>query len=288
MFGWKKKTKPKYNLNRRREEPRGRLLQVSARAGEKSRERTHKISAMVVLLVALAGSVWAVVVGAELVGGLLFSDNERFTIRRIDVSSNGGLRPENLREYSKVAEGDNLFAVDLGQVRAHLESVPRIRRAEVKRDLPDTLVIRVMERTALARMADGASGHTVLVDRDGYVLSLGRQSTLALITGAAERGLGPGSVVRERAALDALDLLEVCDTTRLGSAVHIQTIDVRDPDCLMLTLAGGEKIRMARDQFMARLEKLAEVLKSAQDLGQSIQSADLTVLRNVPATYRAP
>lgn len=287
MFGRSEKKKPKYNLNRRRDGARGQLLQVSARSGEKSRERTHRISAIVVLVAALAGSCWALIYGTEALGGLLFSQNERFTIQRVDVRSNGRLQPENLREYGKVAEGQNLFAVDLQQIRANLEGVPLIRRAEVSRDLPDTLVIRVTERTALARMADGASGFPVLVDRDGYVLGLARQSTLPLITGVKERGLGPGSVVKETTVLTALEALDVCDTTPLGRAIHIQSMDVRDPDRLNLTLSGGEQIPMGRDQLKIRLEKLAEVLKSAQDMGQSIKTADLTVLRNIPIIYRA-
>ena len=288
MFGRSEKKKPKYNLNRRRDGARGQLLQVSARSGEKSRERTHRISAIVVLVAALAGSCWALIYGTEALGGLLFSQNERFTIQRVDVRSNGRLQPENLREYGKVAEGQNLFAVDLQQIRANLEGVPLIRRAEVSRDLPDTLVIRVTERTALARMADGASGFPVLVDRDGYVLGLGRSSTLPLIRSASERGLGPGSVVREKNVLDALDVLDLCDATRLGSVIHVDVIEAASPDRLVLRLSGGEVIPMGRDQLKERLEKLVDVLKTAQEMGQAIQTADLTVLRNVPVVYRKP
>ena len=43
-------------------------------------------------------------------------------------------------------------------------------------------------------------------------------------------------------------------------------------------------IRMLKE----RLEKLVDVLKTAQDMGQSIKTADLTVLRNVPVVYRTP
>lgn len=287
MFG--RKTKDgKRSVNQRRGEPRGHLLQVSGRGGDKSRDQAHKFGALVLLLAAVGAVVWATVAGTEVLGSLLFSENVRFTIRKLDVQSNGRLRPENLREYGKVAEGQNLFAIDIAQIRANLESVPLIRRAEIKRDLPDTLVIRVMERTALARLAEGAGGHPMAVDRDGYVLGLGRQSNLPLITGASERGLGPGSVLRERAVLDALDVLDICDTTKLGSVVHIQAMDVRESDRLTLYLAGGEVIALGRDQLKARLEKLADVLRTAQDLGQTVKTADITVLRNVPVIYRTP
>ncbi len=274
--------------NQRQTPSRGRLLQVSARSSERGRGQAHKAGAVVLLLAAVGGLGWACVAGTEALGRLLFSENEHFTIRYLDVQSNGRLRPEHLREYGKVAEGQNLFAVNLAQVRANLESVPLIRSAEIHRDLPDTLVIRVQERTALARLAEGAGGHPVLVDRDGYVLGLGLQSTLPLVSGAKERGLGPGSVVQEKAVRDGLTVLDLCDTTRLGNVVKIQKIEVRNADALTLYLAGGEVIALGRDQLKARLEKLVDVLKTAQELGQAIKTADLTVLRNVPVVYRGP
>lgn len=285
MFGRGKRRRR--SQNEYRNGSRDSLLHVNGRSGDK-RDRTHKTGALVLLLLAVAGLGWAAVAGTEMLGRGLFSDNEKFTIRTLDVRSNGTLRPENLREYAKVTEGQNLFAVDIGQIKKNLESAPRIRSAEVRRDLPDTLVIRVTERTALGRLADGPGGLPVLVDRDGYVLGLGRQSTLPLIRGAAEKGLGPGSVVREKQVLDALDVLELCDTTRLGSVIHLQTIEVNKPDYLVLNLAGGEVVQLGRDQLKERLEKLTDLLKTNQEMGRSIKSIDLTVLRNIPVAYRTP
>jgi cell division septal protein FtsQ len=120
------------------------------------------------------------------------------------------------------------------------------------------------------------------------VLGLGRSSTLPLIRGASERGLGPGSVIREKNVLDALDVLDLCDATRLGSVIHVDVIEAASPDRLVLRLSGGEVIPMGRDQLKERLEKLVDVLKTAQEMGQAIQTADLTVLRNVPVVYRKP
>lgn len=288
MFGWSEKKKPKYNLNRRRDGARGQLLQVSARGGGKPGERTHRAGAILMLLIALVALGFGFVYGMEALGSLFFSKNPRFTIKQIDVRSTGRLQPENLREYARVSEGQNLFALNLAQVRANLEGVPLIRHAEVKRDLPDKLVIRVTERSALARMADGANGFAMLVDRDGYVLGPARLSSFPLITGITDRGLGPGSIVTEKAALNALAIIELCETTRLGSVIHLESVNVRDPDRLILTLEDGEQIAFGRDQFKERLEKLVEVYKTAQDMGKTLVSADLTVLRNVPVVYKNP
>jgi hypothetical protein len=104
MFG-RSKRDGKSRGNQRRGDGRGPLLRVNGRAGDKSRERAHKIGALVVLVLAVGGVGWAAVVGFEVMGRVFFSENERFTIRTLDVQSNGRLQPEHLREYGKVAEG---------------------------------------------------------------------------------------------------------------------------------------------------------------------------------------
>lgn len=285
---WFRKRRNNDNVNRRRGSSREQLLMVSARASDKGRDRAHKIGALVLLLVAAAGSVWAALSGAQMLGDWLFVRNDKFIIQRLDLQSNGRLQASHLREYAGVEEGMNLFALNIDKVRQGLESVPLVRSAEVWRDLPDRLVVRVTERAALARIAEGAGGFPLAVDQDGYVLgpSAGR-ATLPLITGLSERGLAPGSVVREGPVLDALQALYLCDASKIGAVVKIHSIDVRNPDYLNLRLVSGAVVPMARTQLRFRLEKLAELIHTSAELGQEIVSADLTVDRNFPVQYRA-
>lgn len=284
---WFRKRKEPANVNRRRGASRDQLLMVSARNSDKGRDRAHKVGALVLLLVAAAGSVWAAVSGANLLGEWLFVRNDKFIIQRLDLQSTGRLQPSHLREYAKVEEGMNLFALNIDQVRQDLESVPLVRSAEVWRDLPDRLVVRVTERMALARMAEGAGGFPLAVDQDGYVLgpSAGRPS-LPLISGVSERGLAPGSVVREATVVDALHALQLCDDSKLGAVIKIHTIDVRHPDYLDIRLTSGTRVLMGRDQLRFRLDKLAELLRTSAELGQDMVTADLTVDRNFPVEYR--
>ncbi len=285
---WFRKRKVESNQNRRRGSSRDQLLMVSARASDKGRDRVHKIGAIVLLLVAVAGSVWAAVSGAHRLGEWLFVHNDKFTIQHLDLQSTGRLQPSHLREYARVEEGLNLFALDIDQIRQDLESVPLVRSAEVWRDLPDRLMVRVTERTALARIAEGAGGFPLAVDEDGYVLgpSAGRAG-LPLIGGLSERGLAPGSVVREGAVLDALQMLHLCDASKLGTIIKFHTIDVRQPDYLDVRLTSGARIQMGRDQLRMRLEKLADLLQTSAAMNQEIVTADLTVDRNFPVQYRA-
>jgi cell division septal protein FtsQ len=281
---FRKKERP---FNHRKSRPRESSLQVSARAPSgRGRDRMHKIGALILLAVALAGAVWAAKSGLAHAGDRLFSRNGKFTIRVIELTTTGTLPVSNLREYAGVAEGQNLFAVDIGQIARNIERTPRVRSAEVRRVLPDKLTIRVQERAALARIAEGATGLPMAVDRDGFVLGPSVGRGLPIISGIAESGLAPGSVIRDPRALDALQALDVCEQTKLGALLRIQAINVKHPDYLDLALASGARVEIGRDRIAWRLEKLADLIATHRELGMELEYADLTVDRNFPVRTR--
>lgn len=272
-------------LNQRRTRSRDPVLQVTARANAKGRDNAHKIGALVLLFAAVAGTVWAAVSGVSLAGEHLFAQNDRFIIRRIEITSTGSLTPSHLREYAQVSEGQNLFAIDLQQISRNLERTPRVRSAKVRRILPDALEVQVQERTALARMAEGAGGFPMAVDRDGFILGPSGGRGLPLINGVEERGLAPGSVVREEKTLDALEMLDLCEQSRLGELLRIQVVGVKNPDYLELILASGARVDFGRSRLKWRLDKLAELITTNRQLGQEIEYADLTVDQNFPVRF---
>ncbi len=273
--------------NHRKNRARGSSLMVSARASSgKGRDRMHKIGALILLAVAAAGAVWAAKSGISRAGDRLFAQNEKFTIREIEVTTTGTLPISNLREYAGVTEGQNLFAIDIEQIVRNIERTPRVRAAEVRRVLPDRLTIRVQERTALARIAEGATGLPMAVDRDGFVLGPSVGRGLPIISGLAESGLAPGSVIRDAKTLDALQALDVCEQTKLGALLRIQAIQVKHPEYLDLALASGARVDLGRDRLAWRLEKLADLIMTHRELGMDIEYADLTVDRNFPVRTR--
>jgi cell division protein FtsQ len=79
-----------------------------------------------------------------------------FPVREILVT---GLLTHTTRAQIEAATrgrvAGNFFAVDLADVRAGLESLPWVRRAEVRRVWPDQLEASLVEHVALARWDDG-------------------------------------------------------------------------------------------------------------------------------------
>jgi cell division protein FtsQ len=273
--------------NRKRSTSRTQILLVNARVSEQRRARNHKIGAIVLTIVALSGLGLATVYGANRTGAALFSSNPVYTIEHIEIASNGRLRPEHIREYGKFAEGMNLFEVDIEQVRRDLERVPLVRDAEVVRQLPDTLIVRVTERTAIARIGSDDRKYYLAVDRDGYILGpTARSPHLPVITGMRDQGLSPGSVIGESAVADALVAIDLCDDGSLAQSVHIASLGVDNPEYLDLRLAQGERVLLSRENMKAKLDSLADILRTASASGDSVESVDLTVERNFPVKYK--
>ena len=273
--------------NRRRSSPRQPILMVNARMSEQRRERNHKVGAIVLLIVSVTLLVLATVSGAHLVGNSLFARNDQFIIRHLDLKSNGRLLPLHLMEYGHISEGMNLFAVDIQKVRKDLESVPLISKAEVYRELPDTLVVRVTERSAIARIGRDDKKFVLAVDREAYVLGpTARAPNLPVITGMSEKGLTPGSIVQDSSVRDALVAIDLCESSEVGRTVKIISVDTSNPEYLDIRLAQGERVLMSRENIRLKLERLDESLKTAANVGEVIASIDLTVDRNFPIRYR--
>lgn len=282
MFASKKDDK-KNRYRRRVSPPRAPSFTVHARTAERRHDMMHKTGAVVLLVAALGGLVWMLSAGVDQVKQWLFVRNERFVIRQLEISSNGKLTAEHIREFGGLTEGRNLFDYDIADIRGKLQDGPLIKHAEVERHLPDTLVVRISERIPLARIAQGQAGFFFSIDQDGHVLGLaGKQmSSMPLVKGFSDRGVSPGTVLRDGGALDALNVINLCNAPAISQLVNIQTIDVSHPDYLELLLDGSIKVLLPRNAPRSKLEDLVIFLRES---GGRVTFIDLTMDRNIPAT----
>jgi len=275
--------------NRRRRKREQPLLMVSARTTDRRRARSQRVGGILLFTVALFGTAWALRAGVRFLGNKMFAESPQFTIRRLDLDSDGMLRERHIREYAGIAEGNNLFAIDIAQVRKELESVPIVKNVEVHRRLPDTLRVRLTERIAVARLGPDNRRHHLAIDREGYVLGpSSRRPDLPAVTGIGQSGLRPGSYIGESLVQDALTVIDICDTTRIGQVVKIASIDIRHPEHLDIRLANNEHVWLGRENLEWRLRQLARILQESSQMGRAIASADLTVDKNFPVKFRQP
>lgn len=94
-------------------------------------------------------------------------EDSRFAVKKIQLLGGSGPRSTALRPITHRYLGANLFKLDLNSVRADFAALPWVQWIAVEKKLPDTLVVRVFERRAVALVH--RSGTFQYVDGSGVV-----------------------------------------------------------------------------------------------------------------------
>lgn len=198
-------------------------------------------------------------------GRMMLDDNSLFEIRDIQIENTGKMEPDLICKYAKVKLGENLFKLDLKQIRRDLEEVPLIQSVQVTRRLPGTLVIHVNERTAIARLPALGGSMYHAVDADGFVMGpTAATAMLPTIQGYGNPAVIPGRQLEGPDIRDALGVIEICDRTRLGLSMGLNSVDVTSPDSLLLSLNHDDRAWIPRKSVEAKIRLLAATLKAIE------------------------
>ena len=110
---------------------------------------------------ATSGAITALVALACIASGVWWiSQRPMFTLRAVRVESMYGLDLQHVNELT-VRNGvlgkikGNFFTTDLEQVRGTFEAVPWVRKASVRREWPNQLIVEVEEHEALGTWGEG-------------------------------------------------------------------------------------------------------------------------------------
>lgn len=279
------------NKSGRRPRRRESVSRAAARSVERrqARRRAGRTLGLVLgIPVVLAGVAW----GGVAAWRAMFSENSFFQIQQIEVTTDGDLGRGHILEYAQVSVGLNLFAVNPQQIRALLMSVPVVAHAQVGRRLPDTLVIELTERVAVARLGRAGSGSPLAVDAQGHVLGPSSvRARLPVVVGIRDIGLRPGDRVKDPMLAEALTVLEVCNQAGVRPELSVATIDVSNDEQLDVGLATGEQVLLSRAGVEKKLRQLCVMREVARRRGLVLGVYDMTVERNFvgrPTAWQDP
>jgi cell division protein FtsQ len=209
-------------------------------------------------------------------GSVFFSHNSYFELKHVMMSSDGRLTPSKLMEYGGVERGSNLFAVDLKTLRKDLEAVALIESVQVQRRLPDTLVVRVAERVAVAQVSWKWRAPCFLIDHEGIVLPPTRAGrALPMIEGLKLEQLRPGEQLDDFGVQYVLELLTILRLTPAYSIVEFERFNLKYPDYINSTLVNGVSARFPRHSAKMKLIRLVDTLQQAKVSGNTITTVDL-------------
>jgi cell division protein FtsQ len=135
-------------------------------APEGSVGRRRVIALLLLVPIAAATAAWAI------------TYTPLFEARHIRVEGAVSLRPDAVRSMAGIEPSTNVFHLQTEAVAASLLSDPWIASASVQRDLPDTIVVSIVEREPVG-MID-ATGEPSILASDGTILPASTATTSAV------------------------------------------------------------------------------------------------------------
>ncbi|MCX7590173.1 MAG: FtsQ-type POTRA domain-containing protein [Kiritimatiellae bacterium] len=258
------------------------LLKVETRHGVLGKKFLSRTGIILSACVAFAGVLFAIYLGFKLMAEKLFTKNDRFKIRTIAIAAPSPATHALVLEYIGITEGMNLFGFNIRDMYRSLRRAAAFKRVSIRRILPDTIKVEVVERIPLARL--GPTG-VLAVDEEGVIFrppSLRR--VLPFIVGARP-DLLPGQRVTGL-AMAAVELLDVCNDPALGISVekvavnrsdHLEaTIHVggRRREILITWPGMGENSSASRNRLQEKLMNARQALLSPR--GTNVSRLDIT------------
>ncbi len=252
--------------------------------------------ALSVLLVILGYGLYR---GGRWVADRLIFENQRYAIAEIEVQNKGVLEPSVITQFAEVHVGQNLWAVDLDRAQHNLEMIPVVRQAEVRRVLPDRLVIRIEERRPVARLhvsSPSLPAAEFLIDRtgtvlkplkleDGRVIQPGKGDSLPILTGIPLSDIQVGRKAATPAIYQALDLLDEFHQSAAASMIELTQVDLSQGRRLLARSTHGAQLTFASGSYLQQLRRLGLILQWARHQSREIKSVNLTVAQSVPVTF---
>ena len=156
---------------------------VRSRKRANGKVRQRALALPLTLAGLFAGGVTLAGLGVSVLGRLKHAP--ALAIRSVQVRGISNLDPGPLRELVAPLRGSPLASFDAEALHQQLEALPGVESAVVSKVLPDTIVIAMQERPAIARIAEGES--FALVDATGARIGPAAANVrLPLLLAAAE------------------------------------------------------------------------------------------------------
>ncbi len=116
-----------------------------------------------------------------------------FRVERIEVRGTRELSSQDIVISCGLGSDENIFDVDTAMLAERIRANPRVDRVVVRRRLPSTIIVEIVERVPVAILP--YAGYYVAVDEAGLAIGLVegyKDSRLPLLTGLAVRSVRVG------------------------------------------------------------------------------------------------
>jgi cell division protein FtsQ len=190
----------------------------------------------------------------------------RFGIKVVHVQGNVHRSPEDIARAGRIAPEHNIFTTDLEAAQGRLLGDPWIERVSLRRKLPGTVIVDVVEREAHAMVALGPDLY--LVTRQGELFKKyepGDPYDLPVVSGiraedVAQDRAGAVALIRR-----ALDVVTDYEHTAAAKTHAVQEAHLEDDGGIVLVVGkDATALHLGRGPYRQSLEQASRVLFELQ------------------------
>lgn len=224
-------------------------------------------------------TVWVLVILFCLFTGFfLFLRSPYFSIKKFDVSGNNHVSTEEIVARCS-QKSPNIFAFDVDKARSSVEASPWVQEAIITRKLPDTIIVKITERTPVAFLP--VDGSTLLIDASGRVLGEDDGTFPGLVAFTGLQGpFSPGQYLAESAGWG----LKVLANLGQISRQKVTEISVPNGDCVLI-LDDGCRVFLGKEgDAVQKCALLESILKELAGEGVQAEYIDLRFERQAVKT----
>lgn len=280
------------------------MLDVKLRSSQVRARRMRIIAVALGGIFAAIAFVYLAWQASDLALNAFLYENKAFAIQNIDAQSDGVIAPSQIRRWSGVRPGQNLFALDLAGVRRNLEMVSVIQSVSLEKVLPHTLRLRVIEREPIAQLSiarprsgGGFEMVPLYIDAEAYVIAPLQPSQcvpgttdftnddLPLIAGVNPNEVQPGRRLESSQVRAALDLVQAFQRSPMQGQVDIKRVDISIPEVLFVRTGQGSEITFGPRDLDRQLLRWNAIFEEGQKMSKALATLDLAVSNSIPATW---
>ena len=203
----------------------------------------------------------------KLLGGPEFAI-EAFRVERTHRASRSGIEEQLNRRFAD----RNIFSVNLYEIERAATLDPWVRAASVKRVLPGTIRVRVIERSPVAVALIEGVAH--LVDREGYVIGLTGTAADNLPVIGGLQGLEGAALAAElrRGVL----LIERLSIRAPEFARSLSELDFSEPSRVAVrTTSGGPRLLLDPDMIERNVTRWLDLGRAIRNRAGTLDYVDL-------------
>ncbi|GGM37862.1 cell division protein FtsQ [Longimycelium tulufanense] len=191
-----------------------------------------------------------------------------FGVRTVEVTGVQALSADQVREKAAIEPGTPLLRLDTDEVVARVRTLLRAASVEIERSWPNTLVLRVTERTpaALLKSSEGP----MLVDASG----------LPYASAPAEVAGLPELVVQRAAPDDPATTAAMRALTSLPEKIRQEVVAVtaKSPNDVRLGLTAGREVRWGDGEDVKRKAAVLAALMSQPGTVYDVSAPELPTI----------